>query len=1344
MPSVTYRIYSLFEGKLIIANVKKFVIYLLVWSLFCGMICLPVIAKTQKQTQNNNDASLSSKKGNQTAEKYTASNYKNPISFEPNKGQTDSSVKYLAHGLGYNLFLTSNEAVMVFSKTVALDKKEAHRSINKIPTKLQSSVLRMQFVGANSNPNISSFGELPGKRNYLSNKQKIINLPNYKEVTYDKLYKGIGLTFYSNKQLLEYDFNVAPNTDVSAIRIKFEGAEKLNIAADGDLVLQVGGEEIRHKKPVIYQEVAGVKKNVEGRYVINDKNEVGFQLGQYDKSRNLVIDPIISFSTYLGGSGNDACEGLTVDKEGNVYVTGDTNSSNFPKTSGTITSSSPSDTNLQLFASKFDSSGQLVFSTYWGGSAAEAGADIQVDNSGNIYVIGFTNSSNYPTTPGAFQTVSNGLNFDSFATKLNSTGTAFIYSTFLGGTNNGEVALASALDDSGNLFLSGQTGSSDFPTTPGAFQTTLNGSVDGFITKLNSSGSALLYSTFLGGNEQPIGNSDVILDVTIDSAGNLYATGSTNATNFPTTNGAYQQTINGISDGFVTKLNSNGTALIYSTFLGGAGNGSDEGDGIITDSSGNAYIIGTTDSPSFPTTPGAFQTTSGGNYDAFITKLNSTGTALIYSTYLGGSQPELGFNINLDSANNAFVVGFSDSSNFPTTSEALQTTLKGNRDGFITKLNSTGTSLLYSTFFGGTGSDGIGSSYLSACGDFYFAGVTDSFDFPVRQAYQPTNRSASSDVIEGTITKLTFLSTISTAPDATADGSLPVTVSEYKLPAVVDTEVLDLTYNGDPLKIELWASIYRPATLSGSQYPLLVFLHGMHSVCERNSTSPPAGSPKLPATSLWYGILGVCDNPNTTTFDESPYYNVIQNHRGYDYLGQKLASWGYIVVSINVNRGIHATGGVSSPDPFLILPRGLMVLRHLQKLKEWNDCTTNPNCQTPVSIGADLRGKLDFGNIGLFGHSRGGQGVRAAYNIYRQSSVWQSRISGANIKGIFEVGPTDFETNSGVLPDPASKFIADGTKWNVILPMCDGDVITLAGMNPYDRMLALGDNPSTQKSTYAVWGTNHNFYNTNWTSTDGLCFNHDSIFNPTSNGSAEQRQTAITSVVAFFRANIGSGTNPNLNQNFNPLYDLPASINNITRVERGFTPSPNTNFTTIFEDFNTTNPNNCYSGTNTCTVGGAPNVSHTITKIEPYHDNSLNVLLVNWSSAGNDKFLQINWRPTGVGVNISNHDTFDFRITRNPNGTNVANSTNFSIQLVMANDDLSSPVKLCNYAKVDKSIGGYNPAISNYELRPLLQTVRVPLTAFNNANLSQVRGIKITFNESTVGSVFLANLRFTK
>ena len=1244
---------------------------------------------------------------------------------------------------------------------------------SKVPAKIQESVLRMQFVGANKETKITTTEDLSGKRNYLSDKENITDVSGYGKINYKDLYDGIGASFYSNNNLFEYDLIVSPEATVDDIRIKFEGASNLSIKKNGDLSLIVSGEEICQRSPKIYQETDGKRKTIEGKYIINANGEVGFEVGFYDKKKLLVIDPIISYSTYLGGNGRDFISDLIVDKNGNSYVTGNTFSPNFPTTSGTVTSGTPSETNSQIFVSKFDASGNLIFSTFWGGSNNDEARGITLDSSDNIFVGGYTQSVNYPTTTGAFQTIFRGSR-DSFVTKLNSTGTAFVYSTLIGG-DGVDYAQSICADAMGNLFVGGQTGSNNFPTTPGVFQPIRHQSLAGFITKLNPTGSALVYSTYLSGmllNDFGSG----ISGIAIDTSGNAIVTGSTANTDFPTTSGVFQQVHGGSFDGFVTKINMNASAIIYSTLLGGTFNESPKG--ISIDAEGNAYVAGDTNSANFPVTLGVLQTTLNGGYDAFITKLNATGSALIFSTYLGGSEYEFLEDFKIDSSKNVYVSGSTRSANFPTTADAFQTTFIGASKAFLTKINPTGNAYLYSTYFGGSDLDAAETLDLDNCGNVYLAGTTFSTDFPTRQAYQATNRGPA----DSFITKFSFISKVETAPDASASGSLPVTVSEYKLPAAVDTEILDYEENFDgtgmqPLKIELWASVYRPATLSGS-YPLLIFLHGNHGVCERNAT--PVNPKTPPPTGLdiddsrfrflfWYAFTGSCDNPNTT-FNESLYYDVVQNHQGYDYLGQKLASLGYIVISINANRGIHI--GNKRPgeqDRGLILARASLILRHLEKLKQWNDCTTNPNCQTPATLGVDLRGKLDFSNVGFFGHSRGGQAVRAAYNLYKDTGYpWQSRIPGLSIKGVFEVGPTDFETQEGLFSNPASKFVINGTKWNILLPMCDGDVTGDGpygtGMNAYDRMLlSLSDGTPTQKSTYIVWGANHNFYNTIWNYHDinldtpplgdFRCFENDPLWEKGDAGSVSQRQTAFASVVAFFKGNVGNTTTPNFNQNFNPLYEDPSIIQKITRVEKGFTPSPNSSLTKVFEDFSgSLGSNNCSSGSNTCTIGGAPGISTSVTRIGKYHDESLKILNVNWTSAGSGKNLQINWRAAGIGADISDYQTFDFRISRTPDAPNIAGATNFSIQLVMANGSLSNTVKLCNYAYVDGPVGGYEPIINSKgyttggteRRRPYLQTVRIPLTAFINANLSQIRGVKITFDESSIGTIFLANLRFTK
>ncbi len=453
---------------------------------------------------------------------------------------------------------------------------------------------------------------------------------------------------------------------------------------------------------MIYQEVDGIRQAVPGQFRLLGQDEVGFQMGAYDASLPLTIDPVLVYSTYLGGVGNDNVPAISVDGSGNAYIIGTTDSNNFPTTNGAY------QTNFSgkgVFVAKLNATGTgLIYSTYLGGNDdVNFGNAIAVDGAGNAYITGYTQSSNFPTTNGALQTThsNDGGKGDAFVTKLNATGSLLIYSTYLGGNfyDNGQ---AIAVDGSGDAYITGSTGSTNFPTTTGAYQTSYAST---FITKLNPTGTALIYSTFLGGN-----SGNVAYGVAVDDSGNAYVTGSTGM-DFPTTTGAFQTShannAGGGDDAFISKLNPTGTALLYSTFLGGTGE--DVGQSVAVDGSGNAYVTGYTSSTKFPVTTGAYETNlGGGNISAFVTKLNAAGTSLIYSTYLAGNGREYGYGIAVDGNGDAYVTGQTSSTNFPITSGAFQTSHAsdgGADDAFVTKLNPTGTALMYSTYLGGDGED---------------------------------------------------------------------------------------------------------------------------------------------------------------------------------------------------------------------------------------------------------------------------------------------------------------------------------------------------------------------------------------------------------------------------------------------------------------------------------------------------------------------------------------------------------------------------------------------------------------------------------------------------------------
>jgi hypothetical protein len=694
-----------------------------------------------------------------------------PLSFEANRGQTDARVEFFSRGPGYNLFLTrSGEAVLALRKSAPRhDPRHSPDSAGKVRLQTQGvgsqAVLRMKLVSANKTPRVESAEELPGKANYfIGNDPKNwrTNIPTYARVKYHAVYSGVDLVYYGNQQQLEYDFVVAPGADPTSITIGFEGAEKLSLDDDGDLVLTPRDGEVRFQKPVVYQEIDGVRRKVSGRYTLKGAHQIGFQVAAYDGSRPLIIDPTLIYSTYLGGSNFDSGGGIAVDASGNAYVTGDTQSNNFPTIAGAfdMVFAGPSD----AFVAKLDPAGSaLIYSTYLGGSNVDLGAGIALDASFNAYVAGYTASTNFPTTAGAFDTTLDG-SFDGFVAKLNSTGSALVYSTYLGGADH-DFSFGIALDASLNAYATGRTYSTDFPTTAGAFQTSNagGGGSDAFLAKLNSTGSALVSSTYLGGSSDDLG-SDIAVDVSL----NAYVTGNTTSTNFPTTAGAFQTTNAGSNDAFVTKVDPTGSSLVYSTYLGGSQ--IDEGMGIAVDASFNAYVTGDTHSPNYPTTAGAFDTTHAGSSDGFVTKLNPTGSApLVYSTYLGGFGLDSGSGIAVDTSFNAYVAGNTESIDFPTTAGAFQTANAGLFDAFVMKLNPTGSALVYSTYLGGSSDDFSADIAVDASFNAYATGTTGSANFPTTPGAFDTTHNGFRDAYVVKIPDIGTPATLTLSPPAASN-----------------------------------------------------------------------------------------------------------------------------------------------------------------------------------------------------------------------------------------------------------------------------------------------------------------------------------------------------------------------------------------------------------------------------------------------------------------------------------------------------------------------------------------------------------------------------------------------
>jgi hypothetical protein len=689
-----------------------------------------------------------------------------------------------------------------------------------------SAVLRLRLVGANAGAAVVGAEELPGKANYfLGNDPKKwrTNVLTYAQVKYRDVYPGVDLVYYGSQGgQLEYDFVVAPGADPSVILLDVaaglsrhpsgkNGGVKppLHVAANGDLVVETDGGDLRFHKPIVYQpelasnvyssgssQVTRHSPLVEGHYVLTASNQIRFALGAYDHSKPIVIDPVLSYSTYLGGSQPDAGQGIAVDSAGNAYVTGWTYSSDFPLSGplqgtyggGPLTSNAGGD----AFVAKLNATGTiLMYSTFLGGSGDDIAYAIAVDSAGNAYVTGSTNSTDFPTA-NPLQTTNKAPDGTAFVAMLNAAGSALVYSTYLGGSNYDSGA-GIAVDSSGSTYVTGGTQSTDFPVV-NPLQATLNGANNAFVAKLNPGGSALVYSTYLGGSGNP-GNS--ASGIAVDSSGNAYVTGYTYSTDFPTVN-PLQANYAGGSDAFVAKLNAAGSALVYSTYLGGSEQ--DEGNGIAVDSSGNAYVTGTTQSLNFPTV-NAVQPTYGGGYgNAFLAKLNATGSALVYSTYLGGSNVYLGNGIAVDSSGNAYVTG---ATGYASTNPPIQ---DASLAAFVVKLNAAGSAILYSTVWGGPavqnlygfGVQGFGIAADSG-GNAYVTGETGSTDFPpvTTAGWGPSLLASdcygaliSYPCPDAFVAKLSPASSASLSGGSLSFGSLPVN-------ATSPTQSVTLTAGGD-------------------------------------------------------------------------------------------------------------------------------------------------------------------------------------------------------------------------------------------------------------------------------------------------------------------------------------------------------------------------------------------------------------------------------------------------------------------------------------------------------------------------------------------------------------------
>jgi hypothetical protein len=695
-----------------------------------------------------------------------------------------SETNFLARGQNFQIQIEPAQVYTVYRKLtpingdspVASSSSASPASSAKTPNLLERTV-RMQFVGARAGASIGGQTQFSGRINYLVGNdpaQWRVNIPTYAQVNVNDLYPGISVLYYGTDQRLEYDLTVAPGADPSVVQMRFDGANRLEISKAGEIVLHLGNLKSVQPPPRIYQMNGAVQEPIIGAYRLKDAHTVQFSLGKYDKSRALIIDPVLVFSSYFGGNYGDTALAVKVDTNGFVYMAGETRSTSFKfplPPGGFSTTFHGGRINGDAFVAKFDHQGSnLLYFTYVGGSGNEAALDLAVDDAGHAYIAGFTDSDNFPVANPITGSISGVRDknlhvfpADAFVAELNTNGSGFIYSTYLGGAK-ADAAVGIAVDPARNAYLTGYTFSKDFPIIPAtAVQPFLGGSNDVFLTKIASNGQSILYSTYLGGTNLDSGEG-----IAVDPGGVAYIAGFTASTNFPLTSNALQSFIdrapNAVNkylhkkvplDAFVSVIDTtvtNASSLRYSTFLGGTNN--DAAFRIALDSGTNAFIVGNSNSRDYPDTnhvallfPG-LQPPHSVNYDAFLTKLsfNTNGAAISYSTLFGGTTNDVGWSVAVDAAGDAFVVGSTRSKKFPTNniSGLLRGTNSGHSDVFVMGVNSNASELIYSAYLGGLRDDfGYGIA-VDPLGNAYVVGKTLSTNFPTVAALQGS-RSGTND-----------------------------------------------------------------------------------------------------------------------------------------------------------------------------------------------------------------------------------------------------------------------------------------------------------------------------------------------------------------------------------------------------------------------------------------------------------------------------------------------------------------------------------------------------------------------------------------------------------------------
>lgn len=665
---------------------------------------------------------------------------------EPNLGQADASVGYVGRVPGITALLSPAEACLLVGGPRGGGRRKEPSSSGS-PARV-----RIRFPGSARGAAMEPAGALPGRSHYFLGRDPagwVAGVPRYSRVRVRGIFPGVDLQYETRADGLEYRFLVSPGADPGGIALAVEGAEDPALDGTGALVLRTSAGVLRHSPPLLFQDIDGARSPVSGRFASRGAGLFGFEVGPYDRHRPLVIDPLITFSSLLGGSLDDIGLAVAIGPEGDVFVVGESSSTDFPRKDPLQGSFGGVN---DVTVTRVNAAGTLVYSTYLGGSGEDRGWGVAVDGSGAAFVAGYTQSTDFPLQ-GALQGAFGGGASDVFVTAVHPTGASLLYSTYLGGSGE-DTGYRIALATGGAAVIVGRTGSTDFP-----LQSPLQGSFgggpkDAFVARIDPQGTSLDYSTFLGGSGY-----DAALGVAVSSSGDVFVAGNTMSSDFPVVN-AFQPTLwEGNQDAFVARLDGAASRIVYSTYLGGSA--TDHSVNLAVDGTGAAYVVGYTYSANFPVRNPIQASNRFGDYDGFVAKLAPPGSSLDYATYLGGSGVDEVNAIAVTADGSALVAGLTGSSDFPT-ENTTRTSLWGLTDGFECLLQPDGGGFFHSSFFGGIGVDGVLDAAVDGSGLVCLAGGTnDSSSFPLLDAFQP---GYAGGILDG------FLTMMHLAPPAAPAG----------------------------------------------------------------------------------------------------------------------------------------------------------------------------------------------------------------------------------------------------------------------------------------------------------------------------------------------------------------------------------------------------------------------------------------------------------------------------------------------------------------------------------------------------------------------------------------------